>query len=518
MRYAVSRYIYIVFCWMLISLSTGVKAEHSDVLSRIIHLPKCKKTVYQLLTTISDRTGYLFIYDSRLVNNEQTVRLKAGSRTVRQAIYEIIGDERLRLRTTGNHILIYLPAAQPDYIKSQVPTDSVSYFALEGILQDKYSKEPVSYATVNVAGTSLGSVTNQTGAFRLSLPDSLMQSKIRFSHLGYITQEIETAALANSNTNIALEPKVIPLQEVIIRVANPVHLLRDMLQCREKNYALHPVYFTSFYREGIEHKNKFVNLTEAVFKIYKTAYHEQLSTDQVKLLKMRTITNRQQKDTLIAKMKSGIDACLSLDVIKSMPVFLTPEDKENSYTYVSSDIAVIDNRQANVISFEQRNSVKVPLYRGDLYIDSENNALLGTRFELQPKYINKAAYMFVEKKSRDMNITPQKVIYTVSYKPWNQTYYINHIRGDLYFKIKKKRLLSASSTLHVWFEMATCKIDTQQVRRFARTEKLPTRTVFAETNFGYDPDFWENFNIILPEEGLSKAIEKISSKIEETGY
>lgn len=518
MRYNIPHYAYIIFCCLLLSISTWAKAEHSDVLSRTIHLPKCKKTVYQLLTIISDRTGYLFIYDSKLVDNERIVRLKDGSRTVRQAIYEIIGNKQLKLRTTDNHILIYLPSPEPVSTRLEVKTDSISYFALEGTLQDKYSKEPVPYATVTVSGTSIGSITNQTGAFRLNLPDSLMQSKIRFSHLGYITQKIETAALANSNINITLEPKVIPLQEVIIRIVNPVRLLRDMLECREKNYAPHPVYLTSFYREGIEHKNNFVNLTEAVFKIYKNAYQEQLSTDQVKLLKMRTISNSQQKDTLIAKMKSGLDACLSLDIIKSTPDFLSPDNKENGYTYASSDITVIDNRVANVISFEQREWVKDPLYRGELYIDSENNALLGTRFEIQPKYINKAAYMFVEKKSRNMNITPQKVIYSVSYKPWNQTYYINHIRGDLYFKVKKKKLLSGSSTLHVWFEMVTCKIDTQQVKRFTRTEKLPTRTIFAETNFGYDPDFWENFNIILPEEELSKAIEKISSKIEETGY
>lgn len=518
MKHRVRHCAYILFCCMQISLSAWGKVAQGDVLSQVIHLPQCKKTIYQLLTTVSDRTGYLFIYDSKLVDNERTVRIKAGSRTIRQAIYEIIGNERLKLRITNNHILIYLPAPQPAPAGPRVKTDSVTHFVLEGVLQDRYSKEPVPYATVNVAGTSIGSITNQTGGFRLTLPDSLMQTNIRFAHLGYITQEIETAALASTHARITLEPKVIPLQEVIIRVANPIRLLREMLKCREKNYASHPVYLTSFYREGIEHKSRFVNLTEAVFKIYKLPYQEQLSTDQVKLLKMRTISNREQKDTLIAKMKSGIAACLSLDIIKSKPDFLSPDDKENGYTYTSSDMVVIDNRVANVIAFEQREWIKEPLYRGELYIDSENNALLGSRFEIQPKYVNKSAYMFVEKKSRNMNITPQKVTYTVSYKPWNQTYYINHIRGDLYFKVKKKKLWPSSSTLHVWFEMVTCKIDTGQVKRFTRTEKLSTRTIFAETNFGYDSRFWENFNVILPEEELSKAIEKISSKIEETGY
>lgn len=39
--------------------------------------------------------------------------------------------------------------------------------------------------------------------------------------------------------------------------------------------------------------------------------------------------------------------------------------------------------------------------------------------------------------------------------------------------------------------------------------------VFSDINFVYDNDFWENFNVILPEEELHEAIRKITSQIEE---
>lgn len=44
--------------------------------------------------------------------------------------------------------------------------------------------------------------------------------------------------------------------------------------------------------------------------------------------------------------------------------------------------------------------------------------------------------MFVERSMRNIRIIPQKVVYTISYKPWQGTYYIHHIRGDLHFKVK----------------------------------------------------------------------------------
>ena len=178
----------------------------------------------------------------------------------------------------------------------------------------------------------------------------------------------------------------------------------------------------------------------------------------------------------------------------------------------------MDDRLANVISFEQRKSINEPLYRGQIYIDMENNALLRVDFEVNPQYIEQAAGMFVERKSRNLRITPQKVAYTVSYKQWNGTYYINHIRGDLHFKIKKRRQLFNTNILHTWFEMVTCKIDTANVNRFSRIESFPTRTVFSDTHFNYDEGFWGDFNVILPEDKLNEAISRITSKIEETNY
>lgn len=129
-------------------------------------------------------------------------------------------------------------------------------------------------------------------------PDSLFTSGLRTANHG-------CSLLAGRNGTFALEPKVIPLQEVIVRIVNPVRLLREMLQFRKKNYSKVPVYLTSFYREGIEQKNRFVSLTEGIFKIYKASSSTPEKTDQVKLLKMRRITNQAVKDTLIAKMKSG---------------------------------------------------------------------------------------------------------------------------------------------------------------------------------------------------------------------
>ncbi|WP_304959148.1 STN and carboxypeptidase regulatory-like domain-containing protein [uncultured Parabacteroides sp.] len=384
-----STYRLLFLCLWMLLLPTGLlrAEEGDDVLARMIHLSKEKNTVYRLLDKVSEQTGFLFIYDSKLIDNEKMVRIPKGDYTIRQAIYQIVGNKELNLRVIGDHILISGPqparqAAIPDTIPSK---EGNSNFIVKGVLQDKQTNEPIEAGTIGVLNTSIGSITNANGEFRLTLPDSLRQSTLYFSHLGYEPCKIEASLLAEQNTVIALDAKVIPIQEVVVRIVNPLRLLRDMKENIRKNYPQSPAYLTTFYREGIERKNKFVGLTEAVFKVYKSAYKHNPVPDQVKLLKMRRIISQQEKDTIIARMKSGISASLSLDLIKELPDFLLTDEKIEPYIYASTDIAVIDDRLVHVIYFEQKETIHSALYRGELYIDTENNALLRARFEINPK-------------------------------------------------------------------------------------------------------------------------------------
>ena len=444
------------------------------------------------------------------------VKLEAGQRTIRQAVYEIIGRQDISLRIVENHILINQLQVQCPVVTTS--EDTLAYFTLEGKLQDNQSGAPIAYGTVGVVGTSIGSITNQDGEFRLRLPDSLRQGRIRVSHVGYVGQEMDMSLLEAQHAVWSLEPRVIPIQEVVIRAVNPIRLLREMLKAKKTNYASVPVYLTTFYREGVRYKQKFRNLTEAVFKIYKPSSLLNHSQDHVKLLKMSRLVDSQERDTLIAKMSAGIDACLQLDIVKNLPDFLLPDGKGNVYSYASCDMTVIDNRLVNVISFRQNKGIKEPLYCGELYIDAENNALVQARLEINPAYVRQATDMFIERKTRKWKITAQEVVYAISYRQWIGIYYMNHIRGDLYFKVKLKRQWFSASSLHTWFEMVTCKVDVDNVTRFQRKERMPTRTIFSDTHFKYDADFWGEFNVIPWEEELGTVIEKLSPKIEQIEY
>ena len=122
------------------------KAADRDVLERVIYLTKSKGTVYALLGKVSEQSGFLFVYDSKVVDNDRTVKLGAGQRTIRQAVYEIIGRQDISLRVVENHILIN--QSQVQYAVVPTSKDTLAYFTLEGKLQDNQSGAPIAYGTV----------------------------------------------------------------------------------------------------------------------------------------------------------------------------------------------------------------------------------------------------------------------------------------------------------------------------------------------------------------------------------
>jgi len=501
-----------IICFLGFCSMTGAE----EILDREILLPKIRETTYELLNRITDLTGFFFIYDSDIVNSEKKISFPGGKHTVRQSIYLITQDRNIQIKVLNRHILLYKNEIIPKTDSKPLPEakDSLRFIVAKAVVKDAQTKEPIPYVSASVPETGAGTIANQSGEFMLKIPFPDSVKNILISHVGYNPQMIPIELFTENTVDIYMQTKIVPLSDVIIGLANPQKIIREMLNKKPVNYSNAPVYFTNFYREGIEKKNTIVSLTEAVFQVYKTGF-ESSADDQVKLLKMRKISNKDENDSLVLKIRAGIDASLHLDIIKYIPDFLELNG-DNPFNYSKIDMMVTDSGYAHVIAFEQKPEINEPLFKGELYIDADNSALLTAHFEVDSRYIDKAADLFVLKKPKGVDIKPESADYNVTYKFWNGKYYLNHIRGDLTFKVKKKKaIFQPSKSIQVFFEMVVCKIDTTNVKKFPSKESLPTRNVFSETKFQYDNRFWDDFNVILPEKRLNEAISRITSKIEE---
>lgn len=57
-----------------------------------------------LLGKVSEQSGYLFIYDSKVIHNDSVVRVRKQECSVRQAIHRITGSRNLELKVLGKYL------------------------------------------------------------------------------------------------------------------------------------------------------------------------------------------------------------------------------------------------------------------------------------------------------------------------------------------------------------------------------------------------------------------------------
>jgi hypothetical protein len=184
----------------------------------------------------------------------------------------------------------------------------------------------------------------------------------------------------------------------------------------------------------------------------------------------------------------------------------------SDYVYRMTDIVSFDDNSAYVIDFEQREGLDLPLYRGTIYISTDDFAILQADFELHPKYIDKMKDSFISRSSRGFNTWPVTVKYSVSYRKIYDRYILNHVRGDLVFTSKRKRKLF-NSQFNVFFELAVTNMSTVNVSRFDREDLAPVHSIFSKTITSYDSKFWENQDFLKPEDNLLEALKNMNVRL-----
>ncbi|MDO9580011.1 MAG: carboxypeptidase-like regulatory domain-containing protein [Bacteroidales bacterium] len=378
---------------------------------------------------------------------------------------------------------------------------------------DDETMEPLPFATISLKHTGKGTITNNDGEFGLKITVDLLNDTLFVSYLGYFGRNVPVKQTIGNNFTILMKREFISIPEIIIRNQIPLEIVSRARKAIPSNFGNTSAYLTGFYREGVLKKNELQTYSEAIIKIFKSSYSGALLGDQIKVLKSRKIENIDHSDTLAVRLKAGLSTCLELDGAKNIFDFLSFESMPE-YSYRITDIVTYDYEAAYVIEFEQRENVDLPLYKGSVYINTVDYAILHAEFELNQMLIHKMKNLFISNSSRGFNTWPVSVQYSVSYRKVNERYFLSHVRGDLLFSAKQKKKLF-NTQFKVFFELAITEVDLKNVTRFEREELAPIHSIFSKTINSYDPLFWGDQDFLRPEDNLLQALKNMNVKLQE---
>ena len=378
---------------------------------------------------------------------------------------------------------------------------------ITGILKDAKTGDKISYATISVPNTNIGTVSNSEGEFILKVNPSLKAEYFQVSHLSYATTQFKINEANEKEKTYYLDSQPITLKELAIP-ADPRSVVEMALAGIRQNYSEKAAMMTGFYRESIRQRRDYLSISEAVVDIYKAPYTNR-QDDQVKIFKGRKGSNVKKADTVMVQLQGGPNVTMLLDIVKNTDLSIALDNLDN-YQFEFGSVATIDNKLHWVIDFSPNAIKDDPLYYGKLYINQDNMAITRAEFSLDLNDTDKAASVFVQKKPFGLVFMPTSTSYLVTYKEQNGKYYLNYVRVDLKFKCDWKRKLFKNN-YYVMSELAITDRVEENVAKFASQEVFKQNMVFEEKvqNFT-DADFWGDNNIIEPESAIENAIKKIS--------
>ncbi len=398
------------------------------------------------------------------------------------------------------------------YAVNKIVNDTIGFNSYKGIIVEGNTKKPLEFASLNVNGTNISTVSNSKGEFLLKVPKKHRNKSVTVSFLGYTSKVLSLSEFNETTTVIQLETYIEELSEVSIAVKDAPTLVKEVLKRRTQNYSKDHLVMTAFYREAIKKRKTYVSLSEAIIEINKQPYTNDRN-DVLQLYKSRKSTDYNKLDTVALKHRGGAHSMVRLDVMKNPELLLT-DDVFQNYKFKFENSTKIDNRVIYVVNFKPNQGVEDALFYGKLYIDAQSLALVSAKFELDLSDIAKAKQFFILKKPARADVTPILAKYQVDYRKQGDKWYHNYSRIELGFKINWEKKWF-NSIYYSTTEMAIT--DWHKVtdpKNIKQRDRLKSSVILSDEASGFsDPEFWGEYNLIEPEKPIHSAIKKIQKQL-----
>ncbi|RPD39723.1 serine hydrolase [Chitinophaga barathri] len=372
---------------------------------------------------------------------------------------------------------------------------------IRGRITSGNGQTPVSGAGITINRTGTGTISNGLGDFQLVISRISVNDTLRISSLGYAVKYLPLAGLdAGTPLNITLEPASMALKEVVITARDPVKLIQAAIRKIPDNYITKPHQLRGFYRNTSTRDQDYMQLSEAVFDIYNRGYADK-KENELYLIQMRHIRDEKASHGFDLGMKPS--NLFDYDIVKGIadnPVF--SEEGLRNHRFTIRGVVDYKGIPAYEIRFDQREGLKKSLYRGRLYISTDDLVFLDFDYALSPAGITYNSYGDGATKAMmsvlSIHIQTLRDGAKVEYQKVGDRWVLSHVVSltSMNFRSKKKQY---DFTTNSRVDYIITSVDTTRAEPSSEGKHLGRNKLIEFQNTPQEAEFWRRNTIIVPD-------------------
>ena len=361
---------------------------------------------------------------------------------------------------------------------------------------------------MTLPGTNFATVTNADGAFVIK--SDTQPRFVAFSLLGYKT--LSVPADSEQLMRVRLTRGEFTLDPAVVSTGDPLSVLREAIYRIVDNYPDEPELFDCFYRETAQKRSRFIYVSEAVTKMYKSSFRSLISRDRASVVKSRILTSPRTSDTLAVKVVGGPVQAVDLDLVKTRQ-FVLDEEYLEMYSLEMLDPVMLDDRRQFVIKMEPVVEKEFALQHAMVYIDQETMAFTRIEMSLDVSDPEKATRAMLISKPADIRFKPKEMTLLLNYKREDGRSRLSYARTLFRFNCDARKRLFNTEFTAIAEMVVTNRHAGEEAVPIERKEAFRSSEILADKSVSYsDPDFWKDYNIIEPTESLEHALGRLKKE------
>lgn len=166
--------------------------------------------ITEVFQAITQRTGFSFAYNEKLVNLRQRISLEADNTSLADVLREISRLASLKFKRVNEYIHVgKLEKNDHNTIEEKIVAPAIN---VTGQVTSEEDGTGLPGVNVLVKGTSTGTVTDVDGNYRIDVPGT--ESVLVFSSIGFLSEEITVGS--QTKINIVMVPDIKSLEEIVV--------------------------------------------------------------------------------------------------------------------------------------------------------------------------------------------------------------------------------------------------------------------------------------------------------------